>query len=196
VGAGGQLLVLGVWFWEVDITAPAARRGGLRVQDPCWPKPRRPRSDMGVGACGGVPVPGDNRCCRTHRCGGCRLRRRVRGKGSAGAARVATAAGPTLSVSSQSTCGGTRPSGDRAYGTRHEDDRVIRAMASTPGASGRIWTPPVKGMTNMVASNGQWTAADEFTSGFGYVHMALPSPAGSSWFARTSARRPSGGGEG
>ena len=50
----------------------------------------------------------------------------------------------------------------------------------TRGEMGGIWTPPVKLLDGIwFGVNGQWIgSATTFTSGFGYVHMALPSTSG------------------
>ena len=50
----------------------------------------------------------------------------------------------------------------------------------TRGEMGGIWTPPIKLLDGIwFGVNGQWIGpATTFTSGFGYVHMALPSTGG------------------
>src|SRR6201987_333216 len=92
-----------------------------------------------------------------------------------------TAAGPTLSVSSQVDLRGDAASGDRAYERGTEDGRYP-AMGFPPrGEMGGIWTPPVKLLDGIwFGVNGQWIGpATTFTSGFGYVQMALPATGGS-----------------
>jgi hypothetical protein len=88
-----------------------------------------------------------------------------------------TAAGPTLSVSSQLDARRYAASGDRAYELGTEDGRYPAMGFHTRGEMGGIWTPPVKLLDGIwFGVNGQWIGpATTFTSGFGYVHMALPS---------------------
>ena len=88
-----------------------------------------------------------------------------------------TAAGPTLSVSSQLGTRRYAASGDRAYELGTEDGRYPAMGFHTRGEMGGIWTPPVKLLDGIwFGVNGQWIGpATTFTSGFGYVHMALPS---------------------
>ena len=88
-----------------------------------------------------------------------------------------TAAGPTLSVSSQLNVRRYAASGDRAYELGTEDGRYPAMGFHTRGEMGGIWTPPVKLLDGIwFGVNGQWIGpATTFTSGFGYVHMALPS---------------------
>src|SRR5689334_23752755 len=92
--------------------------------------------------------------------------------GSGGAA-----AGPTLSVSSNLNNRRYAASGDRAYELGTEDGRYPAMGFHTRGEMGGIWTPPVKLLDGIwFGVNGQWIGpATTFTSGFGYVHMALPS---------------------
>src|SRR6266496_1400063 len=91
-----------------------------------------------------------------------------------------TAAGPTLSVSSQLDARRYAASGDRAYELGTEDGRYPAMGFHTRGEMGGIWTPPVKLLDGIwFGVNGQWIGpAATFTSGFGYVHMALPSAGG------------------
>src|ERR1700751_1590884 len=88
-----------------------------------------------------------------------------------------TAAGPTLSVSSQLDTRRYATSGDRAYELGTEDGRYPAMGFHTRGEMGGIWTPPVKLLDGIwFGVNGQWIGpATTFTSGFGYVHMPLPS---------------------
>ncbi|HEX3306745.1 MAG TPA: hypothetical protein VHS32_10910, partial [Streptosporangiaceae bacterium] len=91
-----------------------------------------------------------------------------------------TAAGPTLSVSSQLDARRYAASGDRAYELGTEDGRYPAMGFHTRGEMGGIWTPPVKLLDGIwFGVNGQWIGpATTFASGFGYVHMALPSTGG------------------
>ncbi len=91
-----------------------------------------------------------------------------------------TAAGPTLSVSSQLGVRRYAASGDRAYDLGTEDGRYPAMGFHTRGEMGGIWTPPIKLLDGIwFGVNGQWISpATTFTSGFGYVHMALPSTGG------------------
>ena len=91
-----------------------------------------------------------------------------------------TAAGPTLSVSSNLSNRRYAASGDRAYDLGTEDGRYPAMGFHTRGEMGGIWTPPVKLLDGIwFGVNGQWIGpATHFTSGFGYVQMALPSTGG------------------
>src|SRR5262249_20519773 len=104
-----------------------------------------------------------------------------------------TAAGPTLSVSSNLGNRRYAASGDRAYDLGTEDGRYPGMGFHTRGEMGGIWTPPVKLLDGIwVGINGQWFRlhgpwigpARTFTSGFGSVQMALPA-AGWVQLART-----------
>jgi len=92
----------------------------------------------------------------------------------------AAAAGPTLPVSSQLDVRRYAASGDRAYELGTEDGRYPAMGFHTRGEMGGIWTPPIKLLDGIwFGVNGQWIGpATTFTSGFGYVHMALPSAGG------------------
>ena len=108
-----------------------------------------------------------------------------------------TAAGPTLSVSSQLNVRRYAASGDRSYELGTEDGRYPAMGFHTRGEMGGIWTPPVKLLDGIwFGVNGQWIGpATTFTSGFGYVHMALPSmgpSAGGVQLSRTDFARSSG----
>ena len=91
-----------------------------------------------------------------------------------------TAASPTLSVSSNLTNRRYAASGDRAYDLGTEDGRYPAMGFHTRGEMGGIWTPPIKLLDGIwFGVNGQWIGpATQFTSGFGYVQMALPSTGG------------------
>ena len=96
---------------------------------------------------------------------------------SALAARSAAASlSPTLSVSSNLTNRRYVASGDRAYDMGSEDARYPAMGFHTRGEMGGIWTPPIKLLDGIwFGINGQWIGpATSFTSGFGYVQMALP----------------------
>ena len=92
----------------------------------------------------------------------------------------AAASGPTLSVSSQLDVRRYAASGDRAYELGTEDGRYPAMGFHTRGEMGGIWTPPIKLLDGIwFGVNGQWIGpATTFTSGFGYVQMALPSTGG------------------
>src|SRR6266480_841630 len=87
-----------------------------------------------------------------------------------------TAAGPTLSVSSQLDVRRYAASGDRAYELGTEDGRYPAMGFHTRGEMGGIWTAPIKLLDGIwFGVNGQWIGpATSFTSGFGYAQMALP----------------------
>src|SRR6266571_2876148 len=95
---------------------------------------------------------------------------------------TATAASlsPTLSVSSQLDLRRYAASGDRAYELGTEDGRYPAMGFHTRGEMGGIWTPPIKLLDGIwFGINGQWIGpATRFTSGFGYVQMALPATGG------------------
>src|SRR5256884_4204353 len=90
------------------------------------------------------------------------------------------AASPTLSVSSNLTNRRYVASGDRAYDLGSEDGRYPAMGFHTRGEMGGIWTPPIKLLDGIwFGINGQWVGpATRFTSGFGYVQMALPGTGG------------------
>src|SRR2546423_11179013 len=90
---------------------------------------------------------------------------------------VAASKGPTLSVSSNLANRRYVAAGDRAYDLGSEDGRYPAMGFHTRGEMGGIWTPPIKLLDGIwFGVNGQWIGpATTFTSGFGYVHMALPS---------------------
>src|SRR5438552_13730926 len=90
------------------------------------------------------------------------------------------AASPTLSVSSNLTNRRYVAAGDRAYDLGSEDGRYPAMGFHTRGEMGGIWTPPIKLLDGIwFGINGQWIGpATRFTSGFGYVQMALPSTNG------------------
>src|ERR1700748_1731597 len=91
-----------------------------------------------------------------------------------------TAAGPTLSVGSNLSNRRYAAAGDRAYDLGSEDGRYPAMGFHTRGEMGGIWTPPIKLLEGIwFGINGQWIGpATTFTSGFGYVQMALPSAGG------------------
>jgi hypothetical protein len=86
----------------------------------------------------------------------------------------------TLSVSSQLDLRRYAAAGDRAYELGTEDGRYPAMGFHTRGEMGGIWTPPVKLLDGIwFGVNGQWLGpATRFTSGFGYVQMALPGTGG------------------
>src|SRR2546423_5491659 len=97
---------------------------------------------------------------------------------STSAARSSAASqSPTLSVSSNLANRRYVAAGDRAYDLGSEDGRYPAMGFHTRGEMGGIWTPPIKLLDGIwFGVNGQWIGpATTFTSGFGYVHMALPS---------------------
>jgi hypothetical protein len=86
----------------------------------------------------------------------------------------------TLSVSSQLDLRRYAAAGDRAYELGTEDGRYPAMGFHTRGEMGGIWTPPIKLLDGIwFGINGQWIGpATSFTSGFGYVQMALPDTGG------------------
>jgi hypothetical protein len=86
----------------------------------------------------------------------------------------------TLSVSSNLGLRRYVAAGDRAYDLGTEDGRYPAMGFHTRGEMGGIWTPPVKLLDGIwFGINGQWIGpATQFTSGFGYVRMALPATGG------------------
>jgi len=93
---------------------------------------------------------------------------------------VAASASQTLSVSSQLDLRRYAAAGDRAYELGTEDGRYPAMGFHTRGEMGGIWTAPIKLLDGIwFGVNGQWIGpATTFTSGFGYVHMALPATGG------------------
>jgi hypothetical protein len=89
-------------------------------------------------------------------------------------------ASPTLSVSSQLDLRRYAAAGDRAYELGTEDGRYPAMGFHTRGEMGGIWTAPIKLLDGIwFGINGQWIGpATRFTSGFGYVQMALPATGG------------------
>lgn len=87
---------------------------------------------------------------------------------------------PTLSVSSQLNQRRYVAAGDRAYELGSEDGRYPAMGFHTRGEMGGIWSPPIKLLDGIwFGINGQWIGpATSFTSGFGYVQMALPTTDG------------------
>src|SRR6266699_4201801 len=87
---------------------------------------------------------------------------------------------PTLSVSSNLANRRYVAAGDRAYDLGSEDGRFPAMGFHTRGEMGGIWTPPIKLLDGIwFGINGQWVGpATRFTSGFGYVQMALPGTGG------------------
>src|SRR6266568_9568584 len=87
---------------------------------------------------------------------------------------------PTLSVSSNLTNRRYVAAGDRAYDLGSEDGRYPAMGFHTRGEMGGIWTPPIKLLDGIwFGINGQWIGpATQFTSGFGYARMALPTTGG------------------
>jgi hypothetical protein len=100
--------------------------------------------------------------------------------GSAVSGTRAAAAGSTLSVSSQLDLRRYAAAGDRAYELGTEDGLYPAMGFHTRGEMGGIWTPPIKLLDGIwFGVNGQWIGpATRFTSGFGYVQMALPATGG------------------
>jgi hypothetical protein len=83
---------------------------------------------------------------------------------------------PTLSVSSQLDRRRYVAAGDRAYELGSEDSRYPAMGFHTRGEMGGIWSPPIKLLDGIwFGIDGRWIGpATSFTSGFGYVRMALP----------------------
>src|ERR1700751_4211775 len=94
-----------------------------------------------------------------------------------------TSVSPTLTVSTNLANRRYVASGDRAYELGSEDGRYPAMGFHTRGEMGGIWTPPIKLLDGIwFGVNGTWIGpATTFTSGFGYVQMALP---------RTATTRP------
>jgi hypothetical protein len=92
----------------------------------------------------------------------------------------ATSLSPTLSVSSDLANRRYVAAGDRAYDLGSEDGRYPAMGFHTRGEMGGIWTPPIKLLDGIwFGINGQWIGpATKFSSGFGYVQMALPATNG------------------
>jgi hypothetical protein len=88
--------------------------------------------------------------------------------------------GSTLPVSSQLDLRRYAAAGDRAYELGTEDGRYPAMGFHTRGEMGGIWIPPIKLLDGIwFGINGQWIGpATTFTSGFGYVRMALPTTGG------------------
>ena len=88
----------------------------------------------------------------------------------------ATGLSPTLSISNQLDVRRYAAAGDRAYELGSEDGRYPAMGFHTRGEMGGIWTPPIKLLDGIwFGIDGQWIGpATSFTSGFGYVQMALP----------------------
>jgi hypothetical protein len=87
---------------------------------------------------------------------------------------------PTLSVSSQLSQRRYVAAGDRAYELGSEDGRYPAMGFHTRGEMGGIWSPSIKLLDGIwFGIDGQWIGpATSFTSGFGYVQMALPTTNG------------------
>jgi hypothetical protein len=85
---------------------------------------------------------------------------------------------PELSVSSHLDLRRYVTSGDRAYELGSEDGRYPAMGFHTRGEMGGIWSPPIKLLDGIwFGINGQWIGpATSFTSGFGYVQMAILYP--------------------
>ncbi|HEY5002444.1 MAG TPA: hypothetical protein VII61_04790 [Ktedonobacteraceae bacterium] len=92
----------------------------------------------------------------------------------------AVSPGSTLSVSSQLSQRRYVAAGDRAYDLGSEDGRYPAMGFHTRGEMGGIWSPSIKLLDGIwFGVNGQWIGpATSFTSGFGYVQMALPTTDG------------------
>ena len=101
-------------------------------------------------------------------------------QGTSALAARSAATSPTLSVSSNLANRRYVASGDRAYDLGSEDGRYPAMGFHTRGEMGGIWTPPIKLLDGIwFGINGQWIGpATSFTSGFGYVQMALPATNG------------------
>jgi hypothetical protein len=86
-----------------------------------------------------------------------------------------TSVGPTLTVSSNLANRRYVAAGDRAYDLGSEDGRYPAMGFHTRGEMGGMWTPPIKLLDGIwFGINGKWIGpATSFTSGVGYVQMAL-----------------------
>jgi hypothetical protein len=100
--------------------------------------------------------------------------RSVRSAGHPGSGR------PTLSVSSNLSNRRYVAAGARGYDLGTEDGRFPAMGFHTRGEMGGIWTPPIKLLDGIwFGLDGQWIGpATRFSSGFGYVRMALPATDG------------------
>ena len=87
---------------------------------------------------------------------------------------------PTLSTSDRLDDRRFVAAGDRAYEVGTEAGRYPAMGFHTRGEMGGIWTAPLKLLDGLwFGINGSWVGpATTFTSGYGYVRMALPGPAG------------------
>ena len=91
--------------------------------------------------------------------------------------RAALATSPELSETTRLPDRRSLVVGPRAYAMGTADGLYPAAGFHTRGEMGGIWTAPIKLLDGIwFGVNGQWIGpATTFTSGFGYVHMALPS---------------------
>lgn len=93
---------------------------------------------------------------------------------------AAAMSSPSLSVSNRLDARRYVAAGTRAYDIGTEAGRYPAMGFHTRGEMGGIWTPPLKLLDGLwFGVNGAWVApATRFTSGYGYVRMDLPAPAG------------------
>ena len=87
---------------------------------------------------------------------------------------------PSLSVTSRLSARRYVAAGDRAYEVGSEEGRYPAMGFHTRGEMGGIWTAPLKLLDGLwFGLDGAWVRpATRFTSGYGYVKMDLPGPAG------------------
>ena len=87
---------------------------------------------------------------------------------------------PTLSVTDRLADRRFVAAGTRAYDIGSEAGRYPAMGWHIRGEMGGIWTPPIKLLDGLrFGVNGQWLGpASRFSSGYGYVRMRLPGPAG------------------
>src|SRR6266536_4053330 len=99
---------------------------------------------------------------------------------SAPAVLAARSATPELSVTSRLQDRREVASGTRAYAIGFEDGRFYANGWHITGEMGGVWTPPLKLVDGVwFGLDGQWVGrATRFSSGWGYVKMALPGPSG------------------
>jgi hypothetical protein len=92
----------------------------------------------------------------------------------------AAAAAPTLSTTNRLNDRRYVAAGDEAYVVGAESGRFPATGWHTRGEMGGIWAPPLKLLDGIwFGIDGRWLApATKFTSGYGYVKMALPGPGG------------------
>ena len=151
---------------------PGARRragdaaGGPRHEGPAQDPRGEPHARLGPAALG--------------QRGGRVLRKTLIGLALLLAAAAPASAAPELSVSDRLDDRRYAAIGTRAYSVGTEAGRFPAMGFHTRGEMGGIWTPPLKLLDGLwFAVDGQPVGpATRFSSGYGYVTMDLPAPAG------------------